>query len=871
MTNSTKTSVRHAPRLTAAALPHGRYAGLIPLGCLLLLIWGAGFWLSRHVYQEREAVAFEFITWQAREAAGRIRRVLTEADQILLELRGVHASQPLVLDPERWGAARYPGGIAVLAPDGQVIAATARASTTGWSGLMTRLESATADEAMIGEPVPDKEGRGLLVPLARRVTGSDGAFAGLVMISLESEALSSLSPSMETFGGSVTVLTESGIVLSRTPVLRGLVGDRLLDPALSRAIHARAEGVGRGFSAAEGQERIHAHQHLEEMPVIVVASASHDMMFKSWKSLRRGIAAAAALATALIGLTGWFWRARKRRTDITGEILNVLLANTEHGVRMERADGTVAAVNAAGSVLRWESPAQRVSMVQAPAGHTPAGNTPAGQASADEPPPREERQHEDGGAVRITRHALKRGGTILIGTDLTARQMAEARITFLTHHDPLTGLPNRWHATSRVQALIEGRPATAPTAALILFDLDGFQDINDTLGQEAGDEVLTEIAARLRELTSDQDVVARLGGDEFLLFLDVPDDDETVSALSAYIPRVLSRPIAVRGQQVHLGASMGIAFHPRDGKDTSTLFRHADIALSRAKKAGRGRARVFAPAMMAAFEEHRMIESDLRRALENKELELRLQPQFSCDTLEITGFEALARWRHPVRGDISPAVFIPIAERSGLINPLGLWALEHACQIAAGWRVRRRMAVNLSPVQLRCETIEADIRAILHRTQFPAHLLELEVTESVLLDGDERTLETLHRLRAMDIRITLDDFGTGYSSLSYLRRFPFDKVKIDKSFIQGQGKDRMTRVILEGMIRLCSDLDLDVVGEGVETEAELNELRRLKCGEVQGFLLGRPLRPVAVEGFLARHARRSGARIDPRTVLAPPA
>jgi diguanylate cyclase (GGDEF)-like protein len=448
---------------------------------------------------------------------------------------------------------------------------------------------------------------------------------------------------------------------------------------------------------------------------------------------------------------------------------------------------------------------------------------------------------------------------VLIGTNLTARRAAEARLAFLTDHDRLTGLPNRWRATARIQERIAGDRGPARMAALILFDLDGFQDINDTLGHEGGDEVLVEVAGRLRDLVADHDVVARLGGDEFLLFLDDPDNEAAVMCLARQIPRALARPILVRGQQIRLGASLGIALHPRDGGDVATLFRHADIALSRAKMAGRGTAQSFVPEMMVSFEEHRMMESDLRRALDSDELELRLQPQFACDTLEVTGFEALTRWRHPTRGELSPAAFIPIAERSGLINPLGLWAIEQTCKAAAGWRTRHRVAVNLSPIQLRCETIQEDIRAILRRTQFPAHLLELEVTESVLLDEDQRTLETLHKLRAMDIRVTLDDFGTGYSSLSYLRRFPFDKIKIDKSFIQGQGTDRGTRVILEAMIRMCSDLGFDVVAEGVETEHQLAELRQLGCREIQGFLLSEPLLPEKVEDFLLRHGRRAGA------------
>jgi diguanylate cyclase (GGDEF)-like protein len=463
-----------------------------------------------------------------------------------------------------------------------------------------------------------------------------------------------------------------------------------------------------------------------------------------------------------------------------------------------------------------------------------------------------------GAIIQTTRHDLPSGGTVLIGTDVTENRAARARIAFLTDHDPLTGLPNRWHAASRIQELVAGKSGSDRVAALVLFDLDGFQDINDTMGHEGGDEVLVEVAGRLRDLVADHDVVARLGGDEFLIFLDNPEDEAAIMDLARQIPRALARPIAVRGQQIRLGTSLGIALYPRDGGDATTLFRHADIALSRAKRGGRGTAQSFVPEMMVSFEEHRLMESDLRRALDSDELELRLQPQFACATLEVTGFEALTRWRHPTRGELSPTFFIPIAERSGLINPLGLWAIEEACKAAASWRTRHRVAVNLSPSQLRCETIQEDIRGILRRTQFPAHLLELEVTESVLLDEDQRSLETLHKLRAMDIRVTLDDFGTGYSSLSYLRRFPFDKIKIDKSFIQGQGSDRGTRVILDAMIRMCTDLGFDVVAEGVETEHQLNELRALGCREVQGFLLGEPLLPAMVEEFLLTRGRGTG-------------
>jgi len=678
------------------------------------------------------------------------------------------------------------------------------------------------------------------------------------------------SPAILGLEGSLTVISDDDIVLARVPDVRGTVGSRMTRTVDIPKAQASPAVISRHVSRIDGVDRIYSHRRLTGVPATLIVGVGYDAAFADWDSLRLTVIGARSVASGLILLAGFFWYTRRSRARISANALAAILTSVEHGIRVETSDHRIIAANEAGATLPRPG-------------------------SANE---RTEMRRKDGAIIQITRHDLADGGSVLVGADVTERHAAEARIDFLTNHDRLTGLPNRWRATACIQDVL-ARPSGSPRlAALMLLDLDGFQDINDTIGHEGGDEVLTEIAGRLRDLVGGHDyvgvrlgrddivprlgrddiaprlggdvmapirgdvmvpirgdVVARLGGDEFLLFLEDPDDEAAVMCLTRQISRILARPIAVRGQQVRLGASMGIAFHPGDGADVTTLFRHADIALSSAKLAGRGTARSFDATMMASFEEHRMMESDLRRALDGDELELRLQPQFSCETLEVTGFEALARWRHPTRGDVSPTIFIPIAERSGLINPLGLWAIEQACKAAAGWRSRHRVAVNLSPLQLRGETIQEDIRGILRRTQFPAHLLELEVTESVLLDEDQRTLEALHKLRAMDIRVTLDDFGTGYSSLGYLRRFPFDKIKIDKSFIQGQGTDRGTRVILEAMIRMCTDLGFDVVAEGVETEHQLNELRLLGCREIQGFLLGEPLRPEMVEEFLADHER----------------
>jgi diguanylate cyclase (GGDEF)-like protein len=840
MANSTWEAGRRRTMRRIRAFYSGRMPIVITFGCLILVNWCVAFWLIQYTYRDRETTAIQMLQDEAQFSAQRIRNLFEDADQTLLDLRVHYPAEDLGVALGRWTAGRNSGGIAFIAPDGHVVAASPRANTAGWPRLMTRLAT-SADVLAIGEPAQGKSGHLGSVPVARRVVQADGSFSGILMYTVESDALLVLSPSIAALDGCMSLLSEDDVILARIPEMRGTLGVRVDLTAESGFTPGKSSVTGHHVSPLDGVDRLFSDSQINGLPMKLFIGISYDATFKDWETLRLIVVGARLATTVMILLAGAFWYTRRGQAKISADALAAILSGVEQGIRVENRDGRAIVSNEAGMALRMP----------------------------DDEPTQADVLQQDGGITRVTRRELADGGKVLIGTDVTARQATDAQISFLTNHDKLTGLQNRWRAASCIQDLIAQKSEADHVAALIVLDLDGFQDINDSLGHEGGDAVLIEVAARLRDLVSDKDVVARLGGDEFLLFLDDPDDEAAITSLARQIPRTLARPIAIRGQHLHLGASLGIALYPRDGADAPTLFRHADIALSRAKMAGRGSAQSFDPEMMLLFEENRMMESDLRRALEGDELEVLLQPQFACETLEVTGFEALARWRHPVRGDLSPAVFIPIAERSGLINPLGLWAIEQSCKAAAGWRTRHRVAVNLSPLQLRCETIQDDIRAILRRTQFPAHLLELEVTESVLLDEDQRTLETLHKLRAMDIRITLDDFGTGYSSLSYLRRFPFDKIKIDKSFIQGQGTDRGTRVILEAMIRMCTDLGFDVVAEGVETEHQLVELRQLGCREIQGFLLGSPLRPEVVEEFLANHKRRLNTDEHRNIVAAP--
>ena len=675
------------PRSGLVGHLRGRLPYVIIFGCLILLNWSTAGWLLHDTYQEKSATASRQVETEARLAEVRFAAVFHDADRMLLDARARFQRDGTRSDPAHLSDAPVPGGIALIAPDGRVMAASPNAGIAGWPHLMARL-AASGDKMAIGEPILDKPGHLGLLPVARQLVAADGSFAGIVMLSLESAAFPGLPPALEPIEGCISLVDDDGVILSRTPDLRGTAGIRLPEIAW---LHEGAARSGRHASPIDGVERIFAYRHLAGFPMTVVVGVGADATFADWRNLLFIVFGTRLIATVLILLGGWFWYSRWTRAKVSANALAAILAGTEQAIRVENVEGAVIVANSAGEALSMPD----------------SDGTEAETVAAD------------GTVLRVTRHDLADGGKMLIGSDVTARRAAEARIAFLTTHDQLTGLPNRWLAMSQIAERIAERSNPGRTAALILVDLDGFKDINDTLGHDGGDEVLTEVAARAGDLVSGRDVVACLGGDEFLLFLDDRDDEAAVLALTAQVSRALARPIGVRGQQVRLGASMGIALCPRDGSDAATLIRHADIALGRAKLAGRGTAQVFDRGMMVSFEEHRMMESDLRRALDGDELELVLQPQFSCESLEVTGFEALTRWRHPTRGALPPAAFIPVAERSGLIYPLGLWAIEQACAAAAAWRTRHRVAVNLSPSQLRGEAIQDDIRAILRRTQSP--------------------------------------------------------------------------------------------------------------------------------------------------------
>ncbi|WP_263263143.1 EAL domain-containing protein [Pseudomonas sp. RIT-PI-S] len=460
-----------------------------------------------------------------------------------------------------------------------------------------------------------------------------------------------------------------------------------------------------------------------------------------------------------------------------------------------------------------------------------------------------ESQHLDSGgrqrwcslSARVIRSGDRISGYRGTVSDVTAETEARAHIKHLSQHDALTGLANRSFLHGYLHnRLSHGLSADNPLLLLSL-DLDRFKPINDTLGHGAGDQVLCEVANRLRSAVRDCDLVARLGGDEFVIVgCDLPATFD-VERFCARLCEAVAQPLLVEGHEVSVSVSIGVVLSPADGAQASDLLRYADIALYEAKAAGRNNWRFYVAEMNQRVLERRRVETDLRQALRGNELFLEYQPRVDLPGNRLAAAEALVRWRHPERGLLPPGQFIAVAEESGLIVALSDWVLRHACEEALGWAKPLMVSVNLSSVEFQRGDLVARVQAALDASGLPAHRLELEITESVLLDDANKALHTMQKLKGIGVRLAMDDFGTGYSSLSYLRAYPFDALKIDRSFISDLGGAGPSRAIIRAIVDLGKALGLTVVAEGIETQAQLEQLCGIACDQGQGYLLGRPM------------------------------
>ncbi len=463
----------------------------------------------------------------------------------------------------------------------------------------------------------------------------------------------------------------------------------------------------------------------------------------------------------------------------------------------------------------------------------------------------------DGRHIAVFTRPMPDGGTVTTHHDITEQRRSEAKIAHMALHDTLTGLPNRVLLNERLEDALR-RVKRGEIVATHLLDLDQFKTVNDTLGHPAGDKLLMLVADRLRSVVRDTDTIARMGGDEFAIVQTAITQPAEATALAHRIIEVVKAPYAIDSHQVLIGTSVGIAVGPLDGTTPDQLIRNADLALYRAKGDGRGTYRFFEREMDAQMQARRALENDLRQALANGEFELHYQPVVSLANNEVSGFEALVRWRHPQRGLVPPGAFIPLAEEIGLIVAIGEWAMREACATAAKWPVDLRIAVNLSPVQFRTPGLVQVVVSALAASRLAADRLELEITENALLQDSEETLTTLYQLRALGVRIAMDDFGTGYSSLSYLQSFPFDKLKIDRSFVKDITDGVGSLNIVRAVVAMARGLGMTTTAEGVETQAQLDAVRAEGCTEMQGFLYSQPMRTDEVNAFVQQLAAARG-------------
>ncbi|HWP46038.1 MAG TPA: EAL domain-containing protein [Candidatus Limnocylindrales bacterium] len=466
---------------------------------------------------------------------------------------------------------------------------------------------------------------------------------------------------------------------------------------------------------------------------------------------------------------------------------------------------------------------------------------------------------------------LRTGGLLLIATGLyflrkrRQTELAEVKQAAETiwqqvYHDPLTGLPNRMLFEDRLTLELAHARRDKQGLAVMFLDLDHFKLINDTLGHSVGDQLLQNVAHRLRDALRGTDTVARMGGDEFALLLTRVTHAENVARVTQKILHALKPPFNFGGYDFHITASIGITLYPSDGEDTQTLLKNADTALYRAKEQGRNVYQFYTPAMNAKTLERLTLETNLRRALERKEFVIYYQPRVKINTKRIIGMEALVRWQHPELGLISPVKFIPLAEETGLIIPLGEWVLRTACEQTKAWQEAGfpplRVGVNLSARQFQQPNLVERVAQVLKETGLHPHYLELEITESAAMQNAEYTLPVLYHLKEMGIHISIDDFGTGYSSLSYLKKFPFHTLKLDQSFIRDLTTDPNDAMIAKVVITLAHGLKLEVVAEGVETQEQLNFLKQLQGDEVQGYLFSKPLPAEEFEELLRQEMER---------------
>lgn len=756
--------------------------------------------------------------------------------------------------------------------------------------------SATTDNLFISKPVIGRASGKWSIQIARRFLDQSGAFAGVVVASLDPEHLTRFFSSINVGAtSSVSLIGMDGIVRASSGAAgqgRFALGQNLSQSLLFKNIQKQTNGRFFDPHVDGSDDRFVSFRHIRGQPLAVSISIASAEVFETlyWDLLRNCIVALLiTIAAMLLSFKGArdqlelrkaaaVLRRSELRTQQKSEQLRLTLDNMSQGIILVTKDLRIPVINSQAikllglperfltcpptftQLVRHQEEMGEFASTPIPPGTSPTDHFL--QRDKDGAIATYERERPDGTILEVRSSALPNGGFVRTYADITRRRQAQAIATRLANEDALTGLPNRRVLRETADAAIATQRAATvagadqPVVALLCLDLDRFKAINDTLGHPIGDQLLQAVSKRILSNLRLTDLVSRLGGDEFAVLLPELPSMAAVEEIAARLVVALSETYQIADHKICISVSIGVAFSPRDGDTADALLKAADLALYAAKADGRSTFRIYDTTMSERVRERRTVEIDLQQAMEHGELELHYQPLVSVCEGIIKGFEALMRWRHPVRGNIPPSVFIPIAEETGQIVKLGAWALRTACAEAASWPGGESVAVNVSSAQFKAGDLVATVAETLLSTGLASCRLQLEITESILMQDSDATTRVLTQLQDLGVKISMDDFGTGYSSLSYLRMFPLNKIKIDRSFVNDLGNKAGSEVIIRSMVDIARTLNMTVTAEGVETAQQLAALQRLGAQEFQGYHYSRPVPCQQITALLDRQAEQ---------------